>query len=83
MEAAFARLPTYPGRKRLEDWRALAAEGAFEDLAVALMESPYDPAYDRSSRKDERPRLGALALPDLSPGSQDAAVLEIRRLAGV
>ncbi|HQN50649.1 MAG TPA: tRNA 2-selenouridine(34) synthase MnmH [Phenylobacterium sp.] len=83
MEAAFARLPTYPGRKRLEDWRALAAEGAFEDLAVALMELHYDPAYDRSSRKDERPRLGALALPDLSPASQDAAVLEIRRLAGV
>ncbi len=83
MEAAFARLPTYPGRKRLDDWRALAAEGAFEDLAVALMELHYDPAYDRSSRKDERPRLGALTLPDLSSASQDAAVMEIRRLAGV
>ncbi|WP_374576386.1 tRNA 2-selenouridine(34) synthase MnmH [Phenylobacterium sp.] len=83
MEAAFARLPTYPGRKRLDDWRALAAEGAFEDLAVALMELHYDPAYDRSSRKDERPRLGALTLPDLSSASQDAAVVEIRRLAGV
>lgn len=83
MEAAFARLPTYPRRKRLDDWRALAAEGAFEDLAVALMELHYDPAYDRSSRKDERPRLGALTLPDLSSASQDAAVMEIRRLAGV
>lgn len=83
MEAAFARLPTYPGRKRLEDWRALAEAGAYEDLASALMEAHYDPAYERSSRKDQRPRLGVLDLEDLGPGSLDVAVAEIRRLAGV
>ena len=83
MEAAFARLPVHPGRQRLADWRAQAAEGAFEELAMSLMEHHYDPAYDRSSRKDERPRLGLLELPDLSEESQAGAVAEIRRLAGV
>ena len=31
------------------------------------MELHYDPAYERSSRKDVRPRLGRIAMVDLSP----------------
>jgi tRNA 2-selenouridine synthase len=80
LEAAFARLPVYPGQKRLENWRGMADAGAFEELAEALMEQHYDPAYDRSSRKDERPRLGVVELPDLEPGSQDRAADEVSRL---
>ncbi|CAN5701827.1 tRNA 2-selenouridine(34) synthase MnmH [soil metagenome] len=83
LEAAFARLPAYPGQKRLENWRSLADAGEFEDLAAALMEHHYDPAYDRSARKDERPRLGVIELPSLDAAGQDAAVTEIRRLASL
>jgi hypothetical protein len=45
------------------------------------MEHHYDPAYDRSSRKDDRPRLGIVTLEDLEPGSQDRAADEVARLA--
>ncbi len=83
LEAALARLPAYPGQKRLENWRSLADAGEFEDLAAALMEHHYDPAYDRSARKDERPRLGVIELPSLDAAGQDAAVTEIRRLASI
>ena len=65
LDAALARLPTPPGRKRLEAWRALADAGDFEALALALMTLHYDPAYRRSSRKDARPRLGAVELASL------------------
>lgn len=80
LEQAFSRLPTYPGRQRLEDWRTLAQAGQFEDLAFALMERHYDPAYDRSSRKDVRPRLGTVEVQSLDPAAQDAAALEVARL---
>ncbi|HEX5379205.1 MAG TPA: tRNA 2-selenouridine(34) synthase MnmH [Phenylobacterium sp.] len=80
LEAAFARLPVYPGQKRLENWRGLADAGAFKDLAEALMEQHYDPAYDRSSRKDERQMLAVVDLPDLGPASQERAADAIERL---
>ncbi|MES2724320.1 MAG: tRNA 2-selenouridine(34) synthase MnmH, partial [Pseudomonadota bacterium] len=80
---AFSRLPVYPGQKRLENWRGLADAGAFEELAGALMEQHYDPAYDRSARKDERPRLGMVELSDLTAANLEAATAEIRRLASI
>ena len=83
LEEAFGRLPVYPGQKRLENWRGLAEAGQFEELAEALMEHHYDPAYDRSSRKDQRVRLGVVALEGLDAANQDVAVAEIRRLAGI
>ena len=79
--AAFGRLPVHPGRKRLENWRGLADAGAFEELAAALMELHYDPAYDRSSRKDTRPSLGVLDLDDLTAEHQERAAGEILRMA--
>jgi tRNA 2-selenouridine synthase len=82
LDAALARLPTYPGRKRLEDWGRLADAGAFEELAEALIELHYDPAYSRSSRKDARPRLGAVELAGLAPADLEAAADEILRLTG-
>lgn len=83
LESAFGRLPVYPGQKRLENWRGLADAGAFEELAGALMEHHYDPAYDRSARKDERPRLGVVELANLTAADQEAATAEIRRLASI
>ena len=77
MEEAFRRLPTHPGRERLESWRALAAAGAFEDLAQALVELHYDPAYARSRKKDARPRLRTIALETLDEAGLDAAAEEV------
>jgi tRNA 2-selenouridine synthase len=80
LDEALRRLPTPPGRKRLAAWAELADAGNFEALALALMELHYDPAYLRSSRKDERPNLGAVALEDLEPASLDAAAERIAAL---
>ena len=77
---ALARLPVHPGRKRLEDWRQMADAGALEELADALIELHYDPAYDRSSRKDSRPRLGMVEVDRLDAEGQDAAAAAILRL---
>jgi tRNA 2-selenouridine synthase len=77
LDEALRRLPTPPGRKRLEAWGELADAGAFEDLALALMEVHYDPAYHRSSRKDARPSLGVLDVAGLEAGDLDAAADQI------
>jgi tRNA 2-selenouridine synthase len=67
LDAVLARVPDRPGRKRLAEWRALADAGAFEALAAALIELHYDPAYRRSSRKDQRPRLAAIEMAGVGP----------------
>ena len=71
--AALARLPSHPGRKTLAAWTAMAEAGELEPLAAGLMELHYDPAYDRASRKDVRPRLGAVQLPGLDAADQETA----------
>jgi tRNA 2-selenouridine synthase len=76
-EAALARLPVYPGRKALAAWRALADAGDLEALASDLIANHYDPAYDRSSRKEVRSQLGTVALAELSSAAQEAAADEI------
>lgn len=80
LDDALQRLPTHPGRKRLENWRSLADAGAFEELALGLIESHYDPAYARSSRKDQRPSLGAVELRDLDPDTQVLAAKAVARM---
>jgi tRNA 2-selenouridine synthase len=79
LDEALRRLPTPPGRKRLEAWGQLADAGEFEALALALMELHYDPAYRRSSRKDERRSLGAVDAGGLEPTDLDVAAAEIAR----
>jgi tRNA 2-selenouridine synthase len=80
LEAALTRLPVAPSPKRLASWRAMAEAGDFASLAEALIELHYDPAYNRSSRKETRRSLGAVALSDLEPASRAAATDEIARL---
>lgn len=77
LDEALRRLPTPPGRKRLEAWSALADAGQFEELALALMELHYDPAYRRSSRADARPSLGTVDVGGLAAADLDAAADEI------
>jgi len=81
LDAAMIRLPTPPGRKRLDEWRALAEAGDFQALALALMELHYDPAYRRSSGKDARPILGAVELAGLATSDLDAAATAVVRIA--
>lgn len=77
LDEALRRLPTPPGKKRLEAWGQLADAGEFEALALALMELHYDPAYRRSSRKDERRSLGVVDAGGLDGADLDAAAAEI------
>jgi tRNA 2-selenouridine synthase len=86
LDAAFARLPTHPGRKSLENWAKLADAGEFEALAESVMELHYDPAYARASRKTAHPRLAGVDLADLTPADQaraaDAIVQTIKGAFG-
>ncbi|MGZ6014626.1 MAG: tRNA 2-selenouridine(34) synthase MnmH [Phenylobacterium sp.] len=77
LDEALRRLPTPPGRKRLAAWTELADAGAFDALALALMELHYDPAYRRSSRKETRPSLGRVDVGGLESADLDAAAVEI------
>jgi tRNA 2-selenouridine synthase len=70
LEEAFRRLPVHPSRKRLEGWRALADAGQFAELAAAVMELHYDPAYDRSRKKHERPLAGRITLDPSDPADR-------------
>ncbi|HEY3797599.1 MAG TPA: tRNA 2-selenouridine(34) synthase MnmH [Caulobacteraceae bacterium] len=79
-EATLARLPVHISKQTLADWRALADAGDLEALASGLMQTHYDPAYDRAARKDPRPRLGSIALPDLTSGALDVAAGQIATL---
>ena len=62
-----------PGPQDLGRWRALADAGDLAALAADLVGNHYDPAYDRSNRKDPRPRLATLEMPGLEGVDQEAA----------
>jgi len=82
LAAAVAALPGRHGGRRVAAWRELVAAGDFAALAAELVEVHYDPAYERSRRKDARPALGAVEMTDLTPTDQDAAAGEIAALVG-
>ncbi len=67
--------------RRLAAWRALADAGDLVGLAADLVGNHYDPAYDRSNRKDPRPRLATLEMPGLEGVDQEAAADAIVRSA--
>jgi tRNA 2-selenouridine synthase len=69
LEDILARVPDRPGRKRLAEWRELAAADRFEALAQALIELHYDPSYRRAGKKDERPVIAAFELSEVTPAS--------------
>jgi tRNA 2-selenouridine synthase len=59
------------GRKRVGEWKALAAAGDWADLVRRLLEEHYDPAYRRSAASNY-PRLAeALVLPLAGPDAAD------------
>ncbi|HZZ87606.1 MAG TPA: tRNA 2-selenouridine(34) synthase MnmH [Caulobacteraceae bacterium] len=83
-EAALARLPIHIGKQILEAWRALADAGDLASLAAGLIETHYDPAYDRASRKEGRPApTGTVAMAGLADSDLEAAAAEIERLVAL
>jgi tRNA 2-selenouridine synthase len=78
LERALTRLPPIHGRARLAQWRDMAQAGDHQALALALIETHYDPAYRRAARRHERPLLAAIDT-TLDEASQNAAADEIAR----
>jgi tRNA 2-selenouridine synthase len=79
---ALDRLPPLYGRKAFADWKQMAQSHQFEHLALALIETHYDPAYARSSRQDLRPCLGHIDLGGLDNAGREAAADQIAALMG-
>jgi len=82
LHAALDRLPAILGHKRLAAWRALAVMGELETLALSLMEAHYDPAYTRSSRKDERVSLGVVEMAGLDEAELARAAATVAEMMG-
>jgi tRNA 2-selenouridine synthase len=80
LDEVLARVPDRLGRKRLAQWRAMAEAGDFEDLAAALIELHYDPAYRRSGKTERRAQLAAIELAAVTPGDLAAAAGRIAEL---
>jgi tRNA 2-selenouridine synthase len=80
LEQVLSRLEVYPGRKQLANWRDLADAGDFPELVRQVVERHYDPAYAKFTARDERPRLGAVPLPDLDKASLDRAATTVLKL---
>jgi tRNA 2-selenouridine synthase len=83
LQATLDRLPRALGRKRLDAWRALADAGEIETLAASLIETHYDPAYTRSSRKDGRRTLGVVELAGLDGVEQARAAEAVAEMVCV
>jgi tRNA 2-selenouridine synthase len=80
LERVLSRLEVYPGRRLLENWRVLAAEGAYVELIRQVVERHYDPSYERQAGRCERQRLARLELTDLSDQSQSQAADRIAEI---
>ncbi len=77
LEQVLTHLPVHHGREQLESWRAQARGHDYIALAGDLIARHYDPAYERSRRKETRPCLETVALEDLQDASLDAAAARI------
>ena len=75
LEDILTRLPAHHGRERRDGWRALAAQGAWRDLVESLIETHYDPGYERSGLGGAGRPLGQVILGDLSADSRQAAAV--------
>lgn len=78
------RLVDLHGHARIAEWKTLAAEGHWEAFVAALLREHYDPAYDRSMRRNYV-QLDAGATVALSAADQyafDTAAAMIASLAG-
>lgn len=82
LEAAFVRMPVKPSAERLAVWLGFADAGRYADLADAIMALHYDPAYDRSRKRHDRPLLAAIELVPTERASLEAAAETAARAVG-
>jgi tRNA 2-selenouridine synthase len=80
LHCVLSKLAVYPGRKRLEAWMGLAEAGQFHELVSEVVERHYDPAYARSSRRDQRSKLATIEMAALDEPDLDAAAKGIAEL---
>jgi tRNA 2-selenouridine synthase len=72
------RLRPFHAAARIEDWQALAAEGAHAALAAALVRAHYDPRYAKARAGAAAPAL-RLATPTLEPAALDCLAARLER----
>ena len=67
------------GRARIAEWKALAAGGRWAEFIVAMLHGHYDPAYDRSMKRNfgRLPQAFELTLAGADPDSVDLAARTI------
>jgi tRNA 2-selenouridine synthase len=73
LDLALTRLPRHHAKAAVAEWRAMAARGEIAELAAALIEVHYDPAYRRTGQTRDRPVLDRVAVADLTPAGMAAA----------
>ena len=74
LDQALTRLPRHHAKAAIAEWRGMAARGEIDELAAALIEAHYDPAYQRTTQTRNRAVLERIAMTDLTPdGLADTA----------
>ena len=69
------------GHERTKNWQLLIDAEAWGDLAYELLETHYDPAYDTTLQRHQRPVLGEITQADCSDdalGKTVDAILELQ-----
>lgn len=78
------KLASYHSRDVTLEWRKMAVQNRFRDLALDLMARHYDPRYAKTYARRERDDLGRVEMTDLEPQSIVAkAVTQILKIAGL
>lgn len=82
--AQLDRLVALHGRERIDAWKALAAGGRWEPFVQALLREHYDPAYDRSMRRNyaRLDEASAVTLQGADAAAFDAAAKRVIQAGG-
>ncbi|MEZ5741085.1 MAG: tRNA 2-selenouridine(34) synthase MnmH [Burkholderiaceae bacterium] len=76
------RLQALHGQERLEHWRDQIAQGQFRPFVLDLLQSHYDPAYDRSMKRNYLDQASGRAIsPDAGVDSLDEMIEDLARQA--
>ncbi|OSP54518.1 tRNA 2-selenouridine(34) synthase MnmH [Pseudoruegeria sp. SK021] len=75
--ALIGKLKPLHGAARIAEWQGLVAEGAFQQVAAALMLHHYDPRYGKSADRHSDAVVAGVHLDDLSPDAVTAALPEL------
>ncbi|SDE87199.1 tRNA 2-selenouridine synthase [Celeribacter baekdonensis] len=77
MDQRLDQLVPLQGYERIDAWRAMAQDGAFVELAEALMAHHYDPRYEKSRARYAHESLAQIDLLDMSETARSAAAARI------